>query len=115
MLPRSCYSFLAKATEKMKSGVQQTEPKCGGKQSFMEVSSLQSWGDWCKSKAGQEAPLPTGVRAVTESREQCSTVRVPLHGYATGEEGEGVLGRIMRFPPPFGGAEQHRETVSDKR
>lgn len=57
MLPRSCYSFLAKATEKMKSRVQLTEPNCGGKQSFMEVSSLQSWDGQCESKTGQEATL----------------------------------------------------------
>lgn len=55
MLPRNCYSFLAKATEKMKRGVQQTEPNCGRKQSFMEVSSLQNWD--VKSERNHEATL----------------------------------------------------------
>lgn len=41
----------------MKSRVQQTELNCGGKQSFMEVSSLQSWGMWYESTMGQGATL----------------------------------------------------------
>lgn len=41
----------------MKSGAPQTELDCGGKQSFMEVSTLQSWGVWCEGKTGWGPPL----------------------------------------------------------
>lgn len=75
MLPRSCYSFLAKATGKMKSRVQQTEANCGGKQSFVEVSTLRGWDVRLESKTSQEASWHSrwhvGLRSLTASRSQC--------------------------------------------
>ena len=69
----------------MKSGVQQTEPNCGGKQSFMEVSSLQRWGMWYESTMGQGATLLSRWHAGRPEPESGLSLRPE-----SGVHGEGV-------------------------
>lgn len=119
MLPRNCYSFLAKATENMKRGVQQTEPNCGRKQSFMEVSSLQNWDVQCESNheatllsqwhlgraiwgSGLSLTLKSYVRSVGMTLWSCN-------------QGRSFSGGSWELQPSFLGTEQHQEIINRKK
>lgn len=107
MLPRYCYSFLAKATGKMKGRVQQTEWNCGGKQSFMDVSNLQSQNVRFESNAGQEAVMVsqwnlgrTAWASGLSLRKSVFPVRVGHCGHAT--KGGVSQKDHVTYSPPFG-------------
>lgn len=90
-LPRSCYSFLAKATEKMKSEVQQTaevrwETGLQGSQQFSKLGCLVS----------QQVSTPHRSQGCHTDWKAVFTLRVWPHGHATKLAEGGGLGRIAR-------------------